>query len=267
MMGKEDRYRQVAMAAAKEAGRIQMEHFGHSHSVEYKGEIDPVTIVDKLCDQTIADRISKAFPNHDLLTEERPSEIKGSPWKWIIDPLDGTTNYLHGYPCFCVSIGLEVENEMRLGVVYNPVLDELFYAEKGEGAYLNGNRLSVSRESHLGRSLLCTGFPYDIRENGDFYLRYFRQLMMKSFGIRRPGSAAIDLCYLAAGRFDGFWEFKLHSWDMAAGSLMITEAGGKVTDFKGEAFNIYSGEILASNGLIHQEMLQAMGEINSTERD
>jgi myo-inositol-1(or 4)-monophosphatase len=266
-MQEKNRYLQVAITAAKEAGRIQMEHFGHSHSVEYKGEIDPVTIVDKLCDQTITDRISKAFPNHDLLTEESPFETKGSLWKWIIDPLDGTTNFLHGYPCFCVSIGLEVESEVRLGVVYNPILDELFYAEKGEGAYLNRNRISVSHESDLGRSLLCTGFPYDIRENADVYLRYFRQFMMKSFGIRRPGSAAIDLCYLAAGRFDGFWEFKLHAWDVAAGSLMITEAGGRVTDFKGRPFNIYSEEILASNGLIHQEMLQTIGEINSTERD
>jgi myo-inositol-1(or 4)-monophosphatase len=259
-------YLQLAIAAAKEAGRIQMEHFGHSHPVEYKGEVNPVTVVDKLCEQVITQMILSAFPNHDLLTEESPFERRGSSYKWIIDPLDGTTNYLHGYPCFCVSIGLEVEGEVRLGVVYNPVLEELFHVGKGEGAYLNENRIFVSQEDHLDRSFLCTGFPYDIRENADFYLRYFHQFITKSFAIRRPGSAAIDLCYLAAGRFDGFWEFKLHAWDVAAGSLMVTEAGGKVTDFQGQPFNIYSEEILASNGLIHEEMLQTIREINSREQ-
>jgi len=150
---------------------------------------------------------------------------------------------------------------MRLGVVYNPILNELFYAKKGEGAFLNGNQIFVSHEDHLDRSLLATGFPYDIRENADFYLRYFRQFIMKSFAVRRPGSAAIDLCYLAAGRFEGFWELKLHAWDVAAGSLIITEAGGKVTDFKGQSFSIYSEEMLASNGLIHEEMLQVIREL------
>ena len=261
-MQETDHYLQVAIAAAKEAGRIQMEHLGHSHSVEYKGEINPVTMVDKLCDRTITQMIFSTFPDHDLLTEESPFKKKGSPWRWVIDPLDGTTNYLHGYPCFCVSIGLEVESEMRLGVVYNPILNELFYAKKGEGAFLNGNQIFVSHEDHLDRSLLATGFPYDIRENADFYLRYFRQFIMKSFAVRRPGSAAIDLCYLAAGRFEGFWELKLHAWDVAAGSLIITEAGGKVTDFKGQSFSIYSEEMLASNGLIHEEMLQVIRELD-----
>jgi len=264
-MRENGRYMKVAIAAAKEAGRIQMNHFGHSHSVEYKGEIDPVTNVDKLCDQAIAKMIFSAFPDHDLLTEEGPFEVKGSPWKWIIDPLDGTTNYLHGYPCFCVSIGLEVDGEVKLGVVYNPNLDELFHAEKGGGAYLNRNRIFVSREDHLDRSFLCTGFPYDIRDHADLYLRYFRQFIIKSFAIRRPGSAAIDLSYLAAGRFDGFWEFKLHAWDVAAASLMVSEAGGKVTDFQGQDFSIYSREILASNGLIHEEMLKIIQEIRSKE--
>ncbi|MEW6375421.1 MAG: inositol monophosphatase family protein, partial [Thermodesulfobacteriota bacterium] len=146
---------------------------------------------------------------------------------------------------------------------YNPILDELFVAERGGGAYLNGNRLSVSRVGDLNRSFLSTGFPYDVREHTDFYLRYFRQFIARSFAIRRPGSAAIDLCYLAAGRFDGFWELKLHPWDVAAGSLMVTEAGGRVTDFQGRPFNIYSEEILASNGLIHQEMLEVIQELNT----
>lgn len=262
-MKKDDRYLQVAIAAAKDAGRIQMLHLGHSYRVEYKGDIDLVTIVDRLSEKAIVERITAVFPDHDLLAEETLFQKKGSPWKWIIDPLDGTTNYFRGYPCFCVSIGLEVDGEVKLGVVYNPVLDELFHAERGEGAFLNGNPISVSRVDDLNRSFLCTGFPYDVREYADFYLRYFREFIIRSFAIRRPGSAAIDLSYLAAGRFDGFWELKLHPWDVAAGSLIITEAGGKVTDFKGGLFGIYSGEMLASNGLIHEEMLEVIQEVNS----
>lgn len=260
-MKREDRYLQLAIAAAKEAGRILIAHFGHSHSVEYKGEFNPVTAVDRLCEQKIVGMILKAFPDHDILTEESPYQGKGSSWKWIIDPIDGTTNFFHGFPCFCVSIGLEIEGEVQLGVVYVPTLNELFYAEKGKGAFLNGERLSVSKNDRLNKSLLCTGFPYDVQEYADFYLRYFRQFIKKSFAVRRPGSAAIDLSYLAAGRFDGFWEFKLHPWDVAAASLMITEAGGKVTDFQGKPFSIYANEILASNGLIHEEMLQTIKEI------
>ena len=257
-MREDDRYLKVAIAAAKEAGRIQMEHFGHAHSVEYKGEIDPVTMVDKLCDQAITRIIFSAFPDHDLLTEEGPFETKNSRYKWIIDPLDGTTNYLHGYPCFCVSIGLEVDGEVKLGVVYNPNLDELFHAEKGGGAYLNRNRIFVSHEDHLNRSFLCTGFPYDIRDHADSYLSYFRQFIIKSFAIRRPGSAAIDLCYLAAGRFDGFWEMKLAPWDLAAGSLILREAGGKVTDFQGRPIHLDGRNVLASNGKIHREMMETL---------
>lgn len=259
-----DRYLQVAVAAAKEAGRIQKLYFGRSHPVEYKGEFNPVTEVDRLCEQAIVKMILDAFPDHDVLTEESPFKGKGSPWRWIIDPLDGTTNYFHGFPCFCVSIGLEMEGEVILGVVYVPMLNELFYSEKGKGAFLNGERIVVSQNNRLNRSLVCTGFPYDVHEHADFYLRYFRQFITKSFAVRRPGSAAIDLSYLAAGRFDGFWELKLHAWDVAAASLMITEAGGKVTDFQGRPFNIYSGEILASNGFIHEEMLQAIQEINQS---
>jgi myo-inositol-1(or 4)-monophosphatase len=259
----DNRYLQLAIAAAKEAGQIQKLHYGRSHQVEYKGDINPVTEVDRLCEKAIVKIILDVFPNHDILTEESPFEKKGSSWKWIIDPIDGTTNYFHGFPCFCVSIGLEVEKEVRLGVVYNPLLDELFHAEKGEGAFLNGKRIQVSRIDHLDRGFLSTGFPYDVREHTDFYLRYFRKFLSKSFAIRRPGSAALDLSYLAAGRFDGFWELKLHPWDVVAGSLMVTEAGGKMTDFQGRSYNIYSEETLASNGLIHEEMLQAIREITA----
>jgi myo-inositol-1(or 4)-monophosphatase len=260
-MKKNDRYLQVAIAAAKEAGRIQKVHLGDLHKVEFKGEINPVSEVDKLCEKAINQIILDAFPDHDLLTEESAFKGKGSPFRWVIDPIDGTTNYIHGFPFFCVSIALEIEEEIKLGVVYDPLFDELFQAESGKGAFLNGNRITVSRMKNLDLSFLTTGFPYDVREHADFYLRFFRQFMTKSIGIRRPGSAALDLCYVAAGRFDGYWELKIHSWDVAAGGLMVTEAGGKVTDFKGWPFRIYDEEIIASNGWIHEEMLQIIQEV------
>ena len=256
-----DKYLQVAIAAAKEAGRIQKDRFGDLHKVEFKGEINPVSEVDKLCEKVINQIILEAFPDHDLLTEESAFKGKGSPFKWVIDPIDGTTNYIHGFPFFCVSIALEIEGKIRLGIVYDPLSDELFHAEAGKGAFLNANRISVSRMKELDLSLLTTGFPYDVRDHADFYLRFFRQFMMKSIAIRRPGSAALDLCYVAAGRCDGYWELKIHSWDVAAGSLMVTEAGGKVTDFNGGDFSIYDDEILASNGWIHDEMLRVIQEV------
>jgi myo-inositol-1(or 4)-monophosphatase len=261
-MRNKDRYLEVAIAAAKEAGRIQRLHLGHLYRVEYKGEIDPVSEVDKLCEKAISQIVLDAFPDHDLLTEESPFKGKGSPFRWIIDPIDGTTNYIHGFPFFCVSIGLEIEGEMTLGVVYDPLFNDLFQAEIGKGAFLNGNRISVSRAKNLDRSFLTTGFPYDVREHADFYLRFFREFMTKSVAIRRPGSAALDLCYVAAGRFDGYWELKIHSWDVAAGSLMVTESGGRVTDFENRPYNIYAEEIIASNGLIHDEMLQVIQEVS-----
>ncbi|OGP92912.1 MAG: hypothetical protein A2156_10160 [Deltaproteobacteria bacterium RBG_16_48_10] len=261
-MKKDDRFLRLAMIAAKEAGRIQIVHYGRQHKVEYKSEIDPVSEVDKLCEKAIVKIISDAFPDHDILSEETSFKEKGSSWRWIIDPIDGTTNYIHEYPCFCVSIGLEVEGEVQLGVVYNPLLDELFHAEKGEGAFFNGDRITVSNTDDLDGSFLCTGFPYDVRENSDFYLRYFKVFIIRSFALRRPGSAVLDLCYVAAGRFDGFWEMKLHPWDVAAASLMVTEAGGEVTDFEGRPFSLYSKETLASNGLIHDQMLQVIKEVN-----
>ncbi|MBS3921121.1 MAG: inositol monophosphatase [Deltaproteobacteria bacterium] len=254
-----DRFLKVAIAAAKEAGRIQMLHYGQAHSVEYKGEFNPVTEVDRFCDEAIQRIILDAFPEHEIMTEESPFEEKVSPWRWIIDPIDGTANYARGFPFFSVSIGLELDGELRLGVVYHPTLNELFVAEKGEGAFLNERRISVSQTDQLKRSFLATGFPYDVQERPEYYLRYFHQFIRQTFAIRRPGSAAIDLCYVAAGRFDGFWELGLKPWDMAAGLLLITEAGGKVTGPGGGPFDIYCGGLLvASNGLIHEQMLQAI---------
>jgi myo-inositol-1(or 4)-monophosphatase len=252
---------EVAIAAAKEAGRIQKRYFNRRLDIEYKAAINPVTKVDRMCEAAIIRRLREAFPDHDILTEETPFDGKGSPWKWIIDPIDGTSNYIHGYPCFCVSIALQIEGETCLGVVYDPNLRELFHAVKGSGAHLNGRRISVSRSDNLDRCLLGTGFPYDIREYPDFYLSFFRAFMVKTLALRRPGSAVLDLCYVAAGRFDGFWEMKLYPWDMAAGCLLITEAGGKLTDFEGGAHHLSSIETLASNGLIHDQMLEVMSEV------
>lgn len=261
-MEQQREYLRIAIEAARTAGRLQMEHVRHDHPVEYKGAFDPVTEVDRMCERAIFEIILGAFPDHDILSEESPFEEKGSPFRWIVDPIDGTTNYSRGFPFFCVSIGLEIEGELKLGVVFVPPLSELFHAEKGRGAYLNGNRIWVSKVQQLGKSLLCTGFPYDVQDRPDFYLRYFRQFISRSFALRRPGSAAIDLCYVAAGRFDGFWEWNLHAWDVAASSLLVTEAGGRMTDFQGGPYSIYSKQALASNGVIHQAMLQAMREVD-----
>jgi len=264
-MKRNERYLDVAIAAAKEAGRIQKAHLGRLYRVEYKGEINPVSEVDKLCESAINKIILDAFPDHDVLTEESVFKGRGSSFKWVIDPIDGTTNYIHGFQFFCVSIGLEIDGEMVLGVVYDPLFDELFQAEVGKGAFLNGNQISVSRTKDLDRSFLTTGFPYDVREHADYYLRFFRQFMTRSVAIRRPGSAALDLCYVAAGRFDGYWELKIHSWDVAAGSLLVTEAGGRVTDFQNRPCSIYSEEIIASNGLIHEEMVQVIQAVVSSD--
>jgi myo-inositol-1(or 4)-monophosphatase len=213
-----------------------------------------VTEVDRLSEALIIERIHRDFPGHDILAEESPETSNRSGFRWIIDPLDGTTNYAHGYPVFCVSIALEVEGMVRLGAVCNPMLAELFVAEKGEGAFLNGRRLSVSRTAELSRGLLATGFPYDIRENRNNNMNYFRTMAVHAQAIRRTGSAALDMAYVAAGRFDGFWELRLMPWDTAAGWLLVTEAGGTVTDFRGDPYQLHSAQILASNGSIHGEM-------------
>jgi myo-inositol-1(or 4)-monophosphatase len=248
------RYREFIEATAREAGALLRERIDESHTVQYKGEINLVTEADRLSEALIVDRIRRSFPDHDILTEESPETANGSVFRWIIDPLDGTTNYAHGYPVFCVSIALEAEGKIRLGAVYNPMLDELFIAERGAGALLNGRRLTVSRTETLSRSLLATGFPYDLREDRNNNINYFEAMALSAQAVRRAGAAALDLAYLAAGRFDGFWELKLMPWDMAAGWLLVEEAGGVVTDLHGGPFGLYSPHILASNGLIQDEM-------------
>ena len=262
----------IAIEAVKEAGKIQEEKFGENFKIEHKGEINLVTEVDYQCEKVIIDIIKRDYPEHEILTEEAGS-VKGLPpshspltkggqmegkYKWIIDPLDGTTNYAHSYPCFCASIGLEIDGEIVAGAVYNPMLDELFTSVKGKGAYLNEKRIGVSKIADINKSLLATGFPYDIRDSKENNLNHFCNFAVRAQAIRRPGSAVLDLCYLAAGRFDGFWELKLYPWDMAASSLIVKEAGGMITDFKGGEFSIYKGEMLATNGLIHKEMIEIL---------
>ncbi len=249
---------EVAVRAAKAAGHIQREWLRKDKGIELKGEINLVTEVDRRCEQKIVEIIREAFPRHNILTEETPMPALPSPFRWIVDPLDGTTNYAHGYPCFSTSIALELEREIVLGTVYDPLLDELFIAQQGKGAFLNGERISVSAAGRLTDALICTGFPYDVRESPENNLDHFKNFIMEARAIRRDGSAALDLCYVAAGRFDGFWELKLYPWDVAAGKLLVEEAGGVVTDFHGGPLDIHGRETLATNGRIHEEMIRVL---------
>ena len=248
----------IAIRATKESGLIQREWLGKEKRVELKGEINLVTEVDRICERKIIEIIEEAFPEHNILTEETPMPEGSSPYRWIIDPLDGTTNYTHGYPFFCTSIALELEGKVILGAIYDPLLDEVFTAQQGQGAFLNGERITVSTTERLTEALLCTGFPYDLRESPINNLDHFNSFIMKARAIRRDGSAALDLCYVAMGRFDGFWELKLNPWDVAAGKLLVEEAGGMVTDFEGGPLDIYGQETLASNRRIHGEMVRVL---------
>lgn len=245
-----------AIETAREAGNILLEKFGRKINVSKKGEIDLVTDADLASEKFIIDRIKTYYPRHSILAEESGEAvlIKDSKWKWIIDPLDGTTNYAHGYPCFCVTLALENDGEIVIGVSYDPTRDEMFSAEKGQGASLNNKPIAVSETSKLSESLLVTGFPYDVANRSNF-AGNFTNMLLKSRAVRRDGSAAIDLAYVACGRFDGFWEEGLNPWDMAAGVLLVEEAGGKVSCYDGSKFSIYKPPICTSNGLIHGEML------------
>lgn len=243
----------VAVEAALEAGQVLLEHLHTDFQISKKGRVDLVTEVDLKSEEMIVDRIRRDFPDHQILAEERGSEGGGAPYKWVIDPLDGTTNYAHGYRFFSVSIGLEVEKKMVLGVVYDPVTEELFTAERGQGARLNGKPIRVSDEQNLVDSLLCTGFSYnreEIRRNVELFGRF----MLNARAVRRDGSAALDLCYVACGRFEAVWELSLHPWDVAAGKLIVEEAGGRVTRFDGSSCTIYDREFLATNARIHGQV-------------
>ncbi len=249
----------IAIELAKESGRIQMRDFAGARDIQYKIETDIVTDVDKKCEELIVSRLQKEFPKHDIMAEEGSGKRLKSEWRWIVDPLDGTLNYAHGYPLFATSIALEHKGEVVLGVIYDPNRDELFAAEKGGGATLNGRRIKVSATSELRKALLDTGFAYNkSRKEQDDNLTHFVNFLTEVSSIRRDGSAAADFCSVACGRFDGFWELYLKAWDVAAGQLLVKEAGGRVSMFNGDPFDIYKMEVVASNGLLHDRMVKVL---------
>jgi myo-inositol-1(or 4)-monophosphatase len=251
-----------AIDVARDAGGVLVQRLG-SAKITNKGDIDLVTEADLASENLIIERIRSYYPQHAILAEESGETMlvggKRSEWKWIIDPLDGTTNYAHGYPCFCVSVALEHNGTLEIGVIYDPVRDEMFAAERGNGATLNGRRIRVSEVEELKDAMLCTGFPYNVRERPDF-TRDFANFTMAAQAVRRDGSAAIDLAYVACGRFDGFWEDGLSPWDIAAGMVLIEEARGKVTNFDNEPLSIYTKKVLATNGLVHDAMRRVLKE-------
>lgn len=249
-----------AIRVAQEAGRLLRDRLGTRIDITHKGAINLVTDVDLASERLIVDRIATHYPRHQVLAEEGGLAESGSDYRWIIDPLDGTTNYAHSYPVFCVSIGLEHRGEIVLGVVYDPMRDELFTAERGGGAALNNRPVRVSATDDLMHSLLSTGFPYDIRTSTLTNLDHWANFAMNAQALRRDGAAALDLCYVACGRYDGFWELNLSAWDVAAGALIVTEAGGRVSDFQGGEFSAYRPEIVASNGLIHDRMIEILNK-------
>ncbi len=247
-------------AMAREAGSLLMDYFRQHVKIEYKGDVDLVTVADRKSEALILERIRHQFPTHDVMGEEGARVEIGGAYKWYVDPLDGTTNFAHGFPVFCVSLAVEHQGQRVAGVIYDPTRDEMFTAELGSGAQLNGQPMHVSTIGKLGECLVGTGFPSHKRhKNPNIY--FYHQITLRTHGVRRAGSAALDLCNVASGRFEGFWEFNLNPWDTAAGVLMVEEAGGKVTDFSGGPFQIASRETLASNGLVHDALLHEFQEI------
>ena len=253
-----EKYLEDATEAAQEAGQMLKENIDKSGEIFYKGAVDLVTNFDTQSERLIFKRLFSCFPDHGFLAEEGLTRKKGAEFRWIIDPLDGTTNYAHSFPVICVSIALEKEEEIVLGLVYDPMREEMFSAVKGESAFLNGEEIKVSSVDELDKSLVATGFPYDIRVSDVNNITHFNNFITRVQGVRRCGSAAMDLCYVACGRFDGFWELKLKPWDMAAGALIVKEAGGLISDFQNRDFSIFGLEILASNGLIHNQMVDVL---------
>jgi len=249
-----------AIQVARDAGNLLVQRLG-SAQISNKGDIDLVTEADIAAEELIIDRIRSHYPLHGILAEESGEAVQQgtsrSEWKWIIDPLDGTTNYAHGYPCFCVSIAVEHAGTLEIGVVYDPMRDEMFAAERGQGATLNERRIRVSSVEQLNSAMMCTGFPYNVRTRPDF-ARDFTNFTLHAQAVRRDGSAALDLAYIACGRFDGFWEDGLNPWDVAAGAILISEAGGRITNYENEPLDIYTKKVVASNGRVHDAMLRLL---------
>lgn len=259
-----NKYLEVAIESAKLAGQILKEALGTNFRISNKEGINNlVTEFDLKAEKIIIDNIRKYFPDDEILSEECGNiENSAAKAKWIIDPLDGTVNFAHSIPIFSISIAVEINNEIICGVVYNPMLDEMFYASKGNGAFLNEQRISVSETNELMKSILVTGFPYNVSENPNNCISHFVSIIQKGIPVRRLGSAALDLAYLACGRFDGYWEIKLNPWDVAAGMLILLEAGGKITDYSGKPYYIYDNSILASNGNIHNQLSEILVKKN-----
>jgi myo-inositol-1(or 4)-monophosphatase len=247
-----------AMEAVLEAGRVLKKGFRKEKTYQKKGAIDLVTEWDFKSQETVISKLKTHFPKADFLVEESGIERRNSPYCWILDPLDGTTNFVHGFPFFCISLALTYQNIPFLGIVHNPELNETYWALKGKGAFCNGSLIRVSTIPKVSQGLLATGFPYNIRKTHGPVLKRFEQVITRAQGVRRPGSAALDLCWMARGVLDGFWEQNLKPWDTAAGILIVEEAGGKVSDFSGHPFHFHKKHILATNGLIHHEMIKLL---------
>lgn len=254
---KNAKIKRTLLEAIEKAGHLIKLSFGKKQKIRKKGEFNLVTAIDKASEKVIVDLILKRFPSHSILAEESPA-VKGSDCRWIIDPIDGTTNFAHGFPLISVSIGFERNGRLEMGGVLDPTRNEFFFAERGKGAFLNHKRIHVSKVKTLSDALVVTGFPYDRKKNPGDYLAMLRAFLTRVQCIRRTGSAAIDLCYVASGRFDGYYEMKLNPWDKAAGMLILKEAGGKLTDFSGNPLTLESVQNLATNGLIHKEMLKTL---------
>jgi myo-inositol-1(or 4)-monophosphatase len=264
---------ELAIRAAREAGVILQDYAARGFQIEHKGRINLVTEADLASERHIKRLIASHYPTHRILAEESGVMAHGESsddycqFLWIIDPLDGTTNFSHGFPCYAVSIGVEHRGEMIAGVIYDPSRDELFAAERRGGASLNGQKIRVSDVEHLEKALIVSGFPYDVRERVDEYLPAWREFLKRAQGVRRFGAAAIDMAYVAVGRLDGFWEFGLNPWDTAAGWIIIEEAGGRVTKMDGSPFDNYTPSLLCTNGKIHDEMLAVLREIKNESRN
>ncbi len=252
----------TAVEIAREAGTLLAERFKQPQEITYKRRYDLVTDTDRDSEALIVERLRRHFPDHAIVAEEGGGNRTNSDYCWYVDPLDGTTNFAHGYPVFCVTLGLAYRGEVVAGVVYDSTREELYTVERGSGAFLNGQRIHVSKTARLAESLVATGFP-PFASNHHLNIQFYFRFTELSHGIRRAGSAALDLCSVATGRFDGFWELKLNPWDKAAGSLLVTEAGGRVTNILGKPFDLLADDVFASNGLIHDQMLEVFSEVTA----